>query len=231
MLAYALRRVRRPGARRCSCSSRSRSSSSGSRPAVRSTRSRRCRRRFAPISTPPTDSISRCSTQYGRYLAGLAQRRPRAVVPLQGFPRDGADRRGPAAQPNYRARGGAAGVPAGRAAGRARGVARELTVRHAAHGSLACSAWCCRVSSSGPLLALVFGIYWPIFRVGGIRARGPELPGAAGGHAGVAGGGLRRAPHARQHAAKSCARTSSARRAPRDCARARRSCGMPCGRR
>ena len=71
--------------------------------------------------------------QYGRYLAGVVQGDLGPSFRYKDFSRHRADRARPAAEPNYRARGGAAGVPDRRAARRVRGLARATPGRSRAH--------------------------------------------------------------------------------------------------
>ena len=174
----------------------------------------------------PTGSISRWSSQYGRYLAGVAQGDLGPSFRYKDFRVTELIAQRPAAEPNYRPRGRGAGIPHRRAARRA--ARRGAPIRCCDHALMSFSMLGVVLPGFvvGPLLALVFGIYWPIFRVGGYEPGRCEFPGAAGDHAGAARGRLRRAPHAQQHAG-SAARQLHPHRARQGTAHAR---GVPAAR-
>ena len=127
-------------------------------------RNRRCRPRSARISTPPTVSISRCSRNTGAISAGLAHGDLGPSFRYKDFRVGELIAERIAAQPNYRSRGGAARVAGRCAAGRpARHGART---RDAIRRCMGFSMLGVVLPGFvvGPLLALVFGIYWPMFR-------------------------------------------------------------------
>ena len=164
---------------------------------------------------PRTASISRCIVAVRTLPRRRGAGRSRSVAPLQGLQRHRADRARPAAQPNYRARGGAAGVFHRRAARRVRGLARQLASPITRVMSFSMLGVVLPGFVVGPLLALVFGIYWPIFRVGGYEPGQSEFPRVAGGHAGACRWRPTSPGSCATASRKCCARTSFAPRAPR----------------
>ena len=113
--------------------------------------------------------------QYGRYLAGVAQGDLGPSFRYKDFRVTELIAQRPAAQPNYRPRGGGAGASS--SACRWARAPRGAPTRSRDHALMGFSMLGVVLPGFvvGPLLALVFGIYWPIFRVAGYEPGDPSF--------------------------------------------------------